>query len=57
MVRVYTDAVALQVEGKLAVFDVLQLILVKVGPSPQTGVDHVRETFTSSHLKDNRKDT
>ena len=54
MIGVHADIVALQVKGKLTVFDVLQLILVQVGPSPQPGVDHMRESFTSSHLDGNQ---
>ena len=41
MVRVDADGVRLEVEGVLAVLDLLQLVLVQVGPPPNPGVDHV----------------
>lgn len=50
MIRVDTYAVTLQIKGKLAVFDMLQLILVEIRPSPQTGIDDMRETLASRHL-------
>lgn len=50
VVRVDTNAVALQIKRILAVFDVLQLVLVQVGPPPQPRVHNMRETFTPSHL-------
>lgn len=56
MVRVDANVVGFQVESILAVFHMLQFVLVQIWPSPQPGVDHVRETFTSSHLnKANRR--
>jgi hypothetical protein len=53
LVMVWVDAyrVGLEVKTKLAVLDLLQLILVKVGPSPYAGVDHVRKSFPTSNLK------
>lgn len=51
VVRVDANVVGFQVERVLAVFYMLQFVLVKIRPSPQSGIDHVRETFTSSHLK------
>lgn len=50
MIGVDTHIVALEVKGKLAAFDVLQLILMQVGPPPQPCVDNVGETFTPSYL-------
>lgn len=55
VVGVDANAVALQVESVLAVFHVFELVLVQIGPPPQTGVDNVREAFTSSHLKKKQK--
>lgn len=51
MIRVDAHIVTLEVKGKLAVFDMLQFILMQVRPPPQTGINHVREPFTSSHLQ------
>ena len=50
MVRVDADGVRLEVEGVLAVLDLLQLVLVQVGPPPDAGVDHVREPFPARNL-------
>lgn len=50
MIGVDTHIVALEVKGKLAAFDVLQLILMQVGPPPQPCVDNVGEAFTPSYL-------
>ena len=55
VIGVDTHVVTLEVEGKLAVFDVFQFILVQVRPPPQPGVDDVREPFTSSHLGTTRE--
>lgn len=51
MVGVDTHVVALQVEGKLAAFDVLQFILMQVRPAPQPRVDDVGEAFAPSDLR------
>lgn len=51
MIGVDTHTVTLQVKGKLAVFDVLQFILMQVRPAPQPGIDYMREAFTSCHLQ------
>lgn len=51
MIRVDTNIVTLEVKGKLAVFDVLQFVLMQVRPPPQPGIDYMREPFTSSHLQ------
>lgn len=51
MIGVDTHIVTLEVEGKLAVFDVLQLILMQVRPPPQASINHMREPFTSGHLQ------
>lgn len=51
VVRIDTHTVALEVKGKLAVFDMLQFILVQVWPPPQPGIDYMGEPFASSHLK------
>lgn len=50
MIGVDTHIVTLEVKGKLAAFDVLQFILVQVGPAPQARVDNVGEAFPASHL-------
>ena len=50
VVGVDAHVVVLEVEGVLAELDVLQLVLVEVGPAPQPGVDHVGEAFTPRHL-------
>lgn len=50
VVGVDTHVVALEVKGKLAAFDVLQLILMQVRPAPQARIDDVGEAFTPSHL-------
>lgn len=50
VIGVDTHVVTLEVEGKLAVFDMFQFILVQVRPPPQPGVDYMGEAFTSSHL-------
>lgn len=51
MIGVDTHVVTLEVEGKLAVFDVFQFILMQVRPPPQPGIDYMGEPFTSSHLQ------
>ena len=51
MVGIYTNRVGFQVESVLAILDLLQLVLVKVWPSPDTSVDHVGKTLPPSHLK------
>lgn len=51
MIGVDTHVVTLEVKGKLAVFDMLQFILMQVRPPPQPCVDYMREPFTSSHLQ------
>lgn len=50
MIGVDAHIVTLEVKGKLAVFDMLQFILMQVRPPPQPGIDDMREAFTSSHL-------
>lgn len=50
VVRIHAHRVTFQVKRKLAVFHVLQLVLVQIGPAPYSGVDHVRETFATSNL-------
>lgn len=51
VVGVDTHAVTLEVKCKLAVFDMLQFVFMQVRPSPQSGIDYMREAFTSCHLK------
>lgn len=51
VIRVDTHIVTLEVKGKLAVFDVLQFILMQVRPPPEPGIDYMRKPFTSSHLR------
>lgn len=60
VVRVDAHIVNLEVERILAVLDVLQLVLMQVGPPPQAGVHNVGEPFSSGnlateHRMDNRK--
>lgn len=50
VVGVDTHAVLLQIEGVVTELAVLQFVLVKVRPTPDTSVDHVRESLPSSHL-------
>lgn len=50
MIWVDAHTVTLEVKGELAVFDVLQFILMQIRPAPQSGVDYMREAFSSSHL-------
>lgn len=51
MIGVHAHTVTLEVKGKLAVFHVLQFILMQVRPAPQPCIDYMREAFTSSHLQ------
>lgn len=51
MVGVDTHTVTLEIKGKLAVFDVLQFILMQVWPPPQSGIDYMGKPFTASHLQ------
>ena len=51
MVGVHTDAVRLQVECELAVLDLLELVLVQVGPAPDPGVDNMRKPFSAGNLQ------
>lgn len=48
---VHTHAVVLQVEGKLAELDVLQLVFVQVGPAPEAGVNDMWETLAAGNLQ------
>ncbi len=51
VVGVHADGVGLQVERVLAVLDLLELVLVQVGPPPDAGVDDVREALPARHLQ------
>lgn len=51
VVRVHAHAVRFQIEGELAVLDLLELVLVKVGPSPDPGVDDMRKSFPCGDLE------
>lgn len=51
MVRIDTDRVRLQIKRVLAVFHLLQLVLVEIRPAPDPGVDDVREAFSTGHLE------
>jgi len=51
VVRVDTNGITFQVESKLAVLYVLQLIFVKIWPPPNASVNDVRKTFPSGNLK------
>ena len=55
VVGVDADRVGLEVEGVLAILDLLQLVLVQVGPPPDARVDDVREPLPTRHLKINVK--
>lgn len=50
MIRVDADGVALQVKCELAELDMLEFVLVKIGPAPDASVDHVRKAFAARHL-------
>ena len=50
VVGVDADRVGLEVEGVLAVLDLLQLVLVQVRPPPDARVDHVREPLPTRNL-------
>ena len=45
------NGVYLEVESKLAVLDIFQLILVQVRPPPYSGVNNVRESLPGGHLE------
>ena len=47
VVGVDADRVGLEVEGVLAVLDLLQLVLVEVRPAPNPSVNHVREALAT----------
>ena len=51
MVGVHTHAVRLQVECELAVLDLLELVLVQIGPAPDPGVDNMRKPFSAGNLQ------
>ncbi len=53
MVGVHTHVIVLQIECILTELDMLEFILVKVWPSPQTSIHDMRETFPPSHLGSN----
>ena len=47
VVGVDADRIGLEVEGVLAVLDLLQLVLVEVRPAPNPSVNHVREALAT----------
>lgn len=51
VVGVHTHVIVLQIECILTELDMLEFILVKVWPSPQTSIYNMRETFPPSHLQ------
>lgn len=51
MIRIHANGVALEVERELAVFDVLQLVLVQVGPAPDARVDDVGKALAARDLQ------
>lgn len=51
VVWVHTHAVVLQVEGELTELLVFQLVLMEVWPTPQTGIDHMREALPTCYLQ------
>ena len=51
VIWVDADQVLLQIEGVLTVLLVFEFVFVQVRPSPQTRVDHVRETLAGGHLQ------
>lgn len=50
VVRIDADVVLLEVEGKLAVLDLLQLVLVQIGPPPDFGVKYVWKELPPGNL-------
>jgi len=50
VVGIHAHRVALEIEGEGAVLDMLELILVQVGPAPNPGVDHVRKALATGYL-------
>ena len=51
VVRVDADAVRLQIKCILTVLYILQLVLVEVGPPPDSGVDYMWESLPCRHLQ------
>ena len=51
MVRIDAYGIGLEVESKLAVFDLFQFVLVQIWPSPNPGINHVWKTFAAGNLK------
>lgn len=57
VIRVHTHAVILQVERKLTEGHMFELVLMEVGPAPQTGVDHMGEALPARHLAERQRQT
>ena len=51
VVGIHADGVGLEVERVLAVLDLLQLVLMEVGPSPDPCIDHVGKSLPASNLR------
>ena len=51
VVGIHADGVGFQVESVLAILDLLQLVLVKVWPPPDTGIDHMGKPLPTCNLK------
>lgn len=51
VVGVHTHAVILQVEGVLTKLDMFQFVFVQVWPTPQAGINDVRETLSTGNLQ------
>lgn len=50
MIGVHAYVVELEIERVCAYGQVFELVLVKVRPSPQTGIDDVWEAFATGYL-------
>lgn len=55
VIRVHTHTVVLQVERKLTEGHMFELVLMEVGPTPQTGVDHMGKALPARHLAERQR--
>ena len=51
VVGIHADGVGLEVERVLAVLDLLQLVLMEVGPAPDACIDHVGKPLSPRNLE------
>lgn len=51
MIRIHAYRIAFQVERELAVFNMFQLVLVQIWPSPDASINYMWKTFASRHLE------